>query len=456
MNIKRLILGFIVIASFVSLSALAGTSTLLQSPSETEEYLEPLTIHNIDLVERENEPSEEAIGLPAPEIPETGEIGETVGTEETEETEEVKPEDLTEDLTEEPFPTEYFDEEYISYAQADTILRVAVVLSDIYSKRDMEFTRGMILGIDRAYLPANSLSLKIVNGEISPDSLEYEFELFGPHVIFTTQEKEIPRNIISYAEDHQSLLVNVFDALGDDYLTHPSVYQLLPPNKNFYEGVALKAADIFQDSELLVVDDPESNDVIAHNLLQSWAPDAVTRITAAALKELPMEDRNNVVIYLSTGSSSSVKDIMETIRARISDNPWSSIKVLGRPFWIGFTDISSLLTGVDAYIPAKCFFDPSSYEGKQFIADYKARFDHSPIKSFPVYAAMGYDVARFFLPRFLADLRGHVPDWESQDMLQSRFNLSRSGWNSGVFNTGSYVLNFNLYGSINKIPVSHE
>lgn len=345
-------------------------------------------------------------------------------------------------------------DEYIRYAEADTILRTAIVLSDIYGKKDMEFTKGFLLGINKANLPPSSVALKVINGDIPQDSLEYELSIFGPHLIFTTHEKDVPRKVFTYAAENGAKVVNAFDVRGDEYLYYPNVYQVLSPSQYFNPGISDYINSNFKNNTLVIVGEPDNSDLILKELILAWPIDDLLMVSPEDFSQLQLDGGINYLIYPSIASHEELKQVLsETILLSL-DYPDAGIRVIGRPSWIAFNDLSTITANMDVYIPAKCYFDSSSPQGKRFISAYHSRYGHTPIRSYPVYAAMGYDTANYFLPYFVETQRGANLLLYPVNMIQSYFNMQQPNEGAGKYNTGAFVLHFEPWGSVEKLIVN--
>lgn len=364
----------------------------------------------------------------------------------------ISPGDREEKLPDSEFPSVIPEDSlsgYFDYAEADTILRMAVVLSDIYSKKDMEFTRGMLMGMQNAGLPANSVSLKIVNGEIPEDSLQYELELFGPHLIVSTYEKDSPRFLRTYVQETDGWLLNIFDARNDDYLYNENVFQILAPSERFNAEVSSYITSNFAGSVLVLIGDPDPTDSSVRDLIITWPEEDLMILSKEDMSVFELEEGRNYLIYPLFTSVDDVKEVLGRTVRLASETPDAGVRIFGRPNWIALNDLSSLLANMEAFIPVKCYFDPVSDSGRKFIASYNSMFGHAPIRSYPVYAVMGYDTSRYFIPEFLSVLRGGSPMWVPDNMDQSYFNLEKMG-HGGHYNRGGYILHFEPWGTMTK------
>lgn len=336
-------------------------------------------------------------------------------------------------------------ENYNDILSDGNILRLAVVLSDIYSKKDMEFMRGLLYGIDQAGLPKESISLKVINGEIPADSLEYELEY--PHIILSTNEKEVPRSLIEFADENDVWLVNVFDPKSNDYLTHPTLYQLFTPSNIFSTNAANYFKDNFSDNSLVIIGTPDPSDMILQDLILSWPEEYLYVISKEELPTFLMDEGSNYLFYPSTTSHDEVKSILEDTLKLMVDNPITGVRIIGRPNWVMYGNFSNMLSNLEVFIPVKCYFDSTAPMSKRFLSGYKSKFGQTPLKSYPVYAAMGYDVARHFLPKIIInDITDHRIE---SDKLQIFMDFAKES-QGGYYNKGAYILHFEPWGTMQK------
>lgn len=340
-------------------------------------------------------------------------------------------------------------EEFADFAEADHTMRLAVVLSDIYSKKDMEFTRGLLLGMKHARLEDGSVALKVINGEIPEDSLEYELGLFSPHNIISTFDKDAPNTLRAYSQENGAGLLAPFEARGDDYLYNENVYRLLAPSETFNKAVGRYVIESFPGNTLVIVGDPDPTDFTVRDIILEWPEDELMIVSQADLKAFSLEDETNYLFYPLISDKEEVKGMLDETLRMIAETPSAGVRIIGRPNWISFNDLQTMTANLEVYVPAKCYFDPSTGRGKRLIGTYNAAYGHAPIRSYPVYAVMGYDTATYFLPRLGAMVSGQEADWTPADMEQSYFNMERSD-GGGMYNRGGYMLHYTPWGTMTK------
>lgn len=342
----------------------------------------------------------------------------------------------------------------IMWENDSVVLKAAIVLSDIYGKKEMEFTKGFLSGISKAGLPPRSLSLKLLNGEIPSDSLVMCLTEYDPDVIFLTQDKECPPSILGYAGEHSTRVVNVFEARGEEYLQAPSLIQLLIPSPKFNISSAKWLNNRFNDSELLIIGDAEQNDALIREICFAWPGSSQTAIKLPDLGTYNFKEKRKYVLYAAPSKSADVMDVVKSIKTILDKNPQLDITVIGRPSWINLVDLKKNLATLDVYIPAKCYFDPSEPQSRKFMAEYKDKYGTPPIRSYPVYAVMGYDVASYFLPQLLGEkISSSSLEWPREETLQLNMAIDSDSWFSGQYNSGSYILHFEPDGTQTKLPI---
>lgn len=335
-------------------------------------------------------------------------------------------------------------------------LKVSVVLSDIYSKKDMEFVRGFLMGIQQAELAPKSLALKVINGEVSADSINHELERFGADIIFATHDREIPRSLTDFAMLNSIKLFNVFDTKSEEFKTDSVVNELLPPSLTFNNNIASKLASEFGENDLLLIlDDPDPQDVILQSLMLLLPENNIRQIPLTDFATYQPEADLKYFVYPASSDMKTVPETLKSIHRLAYDHPEITVEVIGRPNWVMVKDLKSSASELDVLIPAKCYFNPADADSKKFISDYKAAYGHTPVVSYPVYSVMGYDVARYFLPVLVAEKFGLMYDAEPRTMLQSRFNMTAGGEDGGGrYNSGSFLLHLMPWGTIEKIPLN--
>lgn len=341
-----------------------------------------------------------------------------------------------------------------SAAEADSV-RMALVLYEPSSRKDQDFSRGFLTGVDKLKKGNTYISVKIVDGTATSSEVIENLGDFRPDMIFITSDKTIPTYLYDYSTVHSVPVVNVFDLKNEEYTTNPYFIQLLTPSAYFNDETAAWLLKEKKDATLIFAGTVEESDQLAQALRQIWPKDDVKHtLEIESLKDITYWNSDRYIIYGSDTKKSDVSKLLETVKEIRNDNKGVDITLVGRPNWIVFDEqLSDDLHQADVLIPSRFYYDKESYDGRRFAAEYKRVFDMTPVKSFPNYAALGYDVCTYFIPAMAesgGDLNALRP---SASGVQSEFSFVRpSNW-SGLYNPVVYMVRFTPYGSIEKIKV---
>ncbi|MDE7496462.1 MAG: LysM peptidoglycan-binding domain-containing protein, partial [Muribaculaceae bacterium] len=116
-------------------------------------------------------------------------------------------------------------------------VNVALLMDDPSSKRDLEFSRGILLAIDELKKAPYKINFKIIDGRVSTTAVLDQLEDFEPNLLLTTADKNFPAFLADYGNENHVEIVNVFDVKNDLFEDNPSVIQLLPPSSLFNDEV---------------------------------------------------------------------------------------------------------------------------------------------------------------------------------------------------------------------------
>ena len=147
--------------------------------------------------------------------------------------------------------------------------------------------------------------------------------------------------------------------------------------------------------------------------------------------------------------------MLATVSIIREKHPVADLTIVGRPNWVTMTEsFNNRFDAAEIVVPARCWFDADSEEGRNFVDKFTELFGQAPIKSFPNFAVSGFDIANFLL----------IPLLKMEETIISRLIDSRkafrqtsgckrvSNW-GGFLNPSVYVLKFRPSGSIDKIEI---
>ena len=125
---------------------------------------------------------------------------------------------------------------------------------------------------------------------------------------------------------------------------------------------------------------------------------------------------------------------------------------MGRPTWVVYADaLKEKLQKIDTYIPSRFYLNQEDAAVKAFEKNYTEAFGAAPLKSFPAYAAMGYDMARYFLASLIENGGDLNRAGTASDALQLDMSIDRPELWTGFLNGSVYLIHFTPYNTIDKI-----
>lgn len=323
-------------------------------------------------------------------------------------------------------------------ARAPKEKNVVVLLANYKSKRDVDFTRGFLTAMDMIKDRKYDVNLTFVD---AASSIVGNTDVANADVIITTCDKDFSK-YASYRKSGREIY-NVFDVKDVTYQTADGVMNMLQTSDTFNESVINYLLERYGNDKFIFLGDPlNADDAIGLGLMNRLHIDqfeVVENLTDAT----PAYGKD-VIIYCLASKKDAVKADLKAIATYRGDNIYESVKVIGRPSWIVFEEtMSAELHEAGVFIPSRFYYDSDSYAAKGFVAKYKSLFSGTPVKSYPVYAAMGYDVANFILNNDI-----YTP-------LQIRFN-TESVYGGGDYNSSVYMIQFKESGDTRAFLVDEE
>jgi len=336
-------------------------------------------------------------------------------------------------------------------------VRMAVVLDAPASRKDMEFSRGLIASLDVHKNSGYEISFKIIDGTHSSDSIVNVLTEFNPNLLISTADN-LPAYLSDYSGSHSVALLNTFDVKSDATSSNPYIIQLLPPSDIFTNITARYISDTFGKRKIIFVGRTE-NDEIAQALCKRFESSQRMDMSPEELLDYPFYDNENYLIYCASTDRNEVSGILDKIIDIRLTSPMSEISVIGKPSWITFVDaLSEKFSRADVYFPSRFYFDTATPDSKQFMNTYKNIYNHPPYKSYPIYSVTGFDVGNYFFDavgRNGGDFSGESQLFSAGNtMLQNDINLIRVSNGAGLINVASYLVRF-LPGQItDKIKIT--
>lgn len=340
-------------------------------------------------------------------------------------------------------------------------ISVAIVLGEPDTNRDMEFARGAILAVDQLKTSSFPTRLTVIDGSQSETEVIGALEGFNPKLIVTTADKVLPPYIAEYAKENGAHVVNSFDVKDEGYLTNSAMIQYLAPTSYFNEEVADWIADEFVGYRLMIAGKMDGADTMGESIMRSWiAADGVmpeeVLIEEVENLTLPEED-GRYLIYATPSGKDDVKALLEKTDRLRENYPLADIRVVGRPSWITMADSQrQAFENNQVLMPTRFYFNSEDSQSRRFIDSYKELYGHTPMKSYPVYSATGFDIISYFLPNMSMTDGDFNAEFRDRPTLQSPISLERVNNWGGVVNPCVYIVEFRPFGGVKKIILNTE
>lgn len=332
-------------------------------------------------------------------------------------------------------------------------VKAAIILEDTSSNRDMEFSRGALLGIDRLKNRNFKTSVMILDGSAPMSKTLTQLETFGPDIMISTSDKGLPQYLIDYSQRTNTELINSFDVKNEAYIDTPTVYQFMTPSSYFNDSVMDFINDRYGDRELIITGEISNGDTLGELLSKNYAGRSKS-IPTSEVGSASVRDLGKYLIYCTPTKQKDVETLFEGINRLCESNPMADIIVLGRANWVTFGNkLSEKFNLIDFIIPSRFYFDPTDIDSRRFINDYQQMYGQTPVKSYPVYSVVGYDLVTYFLPNIVSSNGDYNRRFNSANTLQSDLEIERvSNW-SGMYNPSCYVLDYTMPGAPLKISL---
>ncbi len=331
-------------------------------------------------------------------------------------------------------------------------VRISLMLDDPSTKRDSEFVKGFLLALNDYKDTPYKVQVKIDKADDRSAALA-SLKEFNPNLVISTADRNFPEWLGEYGKNTDTEIVNVFDVRNEQYLENPLMVNVLTPTNFFNESTADAIVERFGGRSLIIVGENDTQDTLGP-LVKEQMPGAAIELTPEELSAYPFDEAGSYLIYAMPTAQSEVERVLDAVATARQNSPVAEVAVIGRPNWITLTEsLGEKMHDADVYIPSRFYFDDSSNEGRSFTSDFTALYGYAPVKSYPLYAAVGFDLANYFVPGVAVtegDFNRGVPD---ADSVQTAMRMERVNNWSGFYNPVTYLVRLTPYGSTDKIIV---
>lgn len=329
--------------------------------------------------------------------------------------------------------------------------------------REREFLRGVLTAVDKLGDKDYKIYLNVYDvtaHEAALDSVLNLPEFKSNDMIITTFDNNFPQKVVDFGDSNEIEVINVFDVKSDLYNTSPAFVQVLPPTQLFNDMVIDYVLENFESHKFVFVGESAQSGTpsLDSQLKELLENQGISFIEAAGVNEIETidfaEDGTQYLICPQLTKKEDVKAFLAAMTKISELKPGLNLSVLSRPNWIVYMDqFKDEFASFDTYIPSRFYYDENLEETKDFSSRYKQIYKSEPIMSDPVYSALGYDVACFFIENCAYNKGDYNIGHVEYNAVQTDFNLHRmSNW-SGFVNKTVFLIHLSPYGSIARIPL---
>lgn len=334
-------------------------------------------------------------------------------------------------------------------------VKLVLMLDDPSARRDAEFARGFLMALKEMGNPLYPVDFKVISGAEALDDVIASIDDFRPSAIINISDKGVAEWMINYGNEAGTEIINIFDAKTDSYLSAPSVIQLMTPSNYFYTGVAQELESKFGNRRIIAVTKTGTVDPLGEAISDKFGAGKVTTSLVDGLSSTFFKDGESYLVYADVAERDDIENLLKKVASIREERPFIDIAVVGKPNWVMYADpLAETFYLNDVYIPSRFFFSADDANCKQFIENYSAIYGRGPLKSYPNYAASGWDVANWFIPtieRNGGDFNNNV--FTSPETLQTPISLQRvSNW-GGFYNPSALLIHFTPYRTVEKINI---
>lgn len=332
--------------------------------------------------------------------------------------------------------------------------KIVVLLSEPTSKKDLEFTRGVLTGLDNLKRSDIAVNLTVMDGNRNSTDVLSDLADLNPDIVFLTSDKGIPAYLSEYAEISQTPMVNTFDVKNELFATNPYVIQLLTPTQYMNDGVSSSLRESYGDYTLIFVGDADNSDLLAKDIRLDWPSGKVKNLSVEGLKQANFKADGKFLFYVQAQKKDDVNEITTIVSNIRSKYPVADIATIGRPGWIVYEEsLGEKFHSSNVTIPSRFFYDGDSPSARTFKGKYRGLFNREPSMSYPLYAGVGYDCINFFIPE-LVKTKGDLNTFSPfADGVQNDLELKRIDNWTGLINPTVYLVRFTPYGTIDKTVI---
>lgn len=360
---------------------------------------------------------------------------------------------------------EIYNSVHNTYDSVDSIpaIDVAIITNIADNKiRDAEFIKGFLMGIDYLKDSIHKINLTVYDLSLDDVTIESIIEtdtLKDMEFIISTHDKDFPVELANFGLEHNIEIINLFDLKNESYKTNSQFVQIYPPSSYFNQMIASYLVDNFSDYTFIFIGDidTEDSDAIETIIKSEFDNNAIQYIHKSSVDHISSisYDINKKYLFIpNIVKKGEIDKFINNLITLQSDHASLDISVVGKPNWIALPQgIKKYLHQINTYIPSRFFFDKTQVKCHNFESDFIKHYGYAPVQTNPIFAVVGYDVARYFIESYYYNYNDLNNIMSNYDALQTDFNLLRIDNWSGLYNHIAYLIHFTPYNMVEKLKI---
>lgn len=321
-------------------------------------------------------------------------------------------------------------------------MRVSVVLplGKLAPDRYIHFYEGFLMGLNDLKKSGVSTILHTydVRGASDIERICKSGALLTEHLLIGGSNEEEISALAHYARNHRLNYVVPFSSQISDDAMFSTLFKINPKQESLYPKITREFVRRYANSQIIILSAPSDmrEDPIIPHLISSLREAGVSYRIRSLDNVGTLE--SNAVVVPATSSYAFLQRLLNKLEAQNSH-----CHLFGYPEWQASNKLTlDRLAKFRTTIYTSFFFDPTAVDSSTFLHKYNAWYSHRVPDTYPKYAVLGYDIARYFV-RATASYGTSFPLSLAQipsDGLQSDFHFVRPKGTSLFINGNVYFV----------------
>lgn len=318
-------------------------------------------------------------------------------------------------------------------------VNLSIITGEPSSNSNIDFLRGFLIALDEMKNSDIKVNMTVLDASAKNFNIATDSTLNTSNIIIGLYNDNFPQELSTLGCRTGAEIVNVFDTKSDLYETNHSTIQFLQPGDYFNEVIA---TDIYNEAagrKLLMIGEIDNTDILADAIAAKFPSGDIAKLSLEEFLEFPFSPTDKYLVYCYAEKKEDINNTLDAI-SKVKENQFD-IVTIGRPVWVAYMQtLNEKFGALEVQIPSRFYCNPEDEQVKNFSKSFKEQFDRSPIKSYPQYALLGYDVANYFIPITANNGGDFNTGVYERNGIQNDINIQRINNWGGFINANAYIL----------------